>query len=556
VNASLASRPIRLGLTALIIVGAIAGGVALIQRASGGEPAAAPPAAAVPVQVTAARTGDIRTVLTYSGAVQASQQVSLAPRLAGQLASVQAEVGMAVKQGDVLATLDPGTLPAQVQQAQASLSSALARLQLMLDGPRVADVAAAEAALVAAEARLKQLLNPSPADLSAAESALRTAEVALNNAKVTVGTTKNALSASLSSYCNVYNAVHVKCESPLPIPQADLDALQQHIASNSLYALSIGGTSGTALITANNSYLTALNNVNSAEVAFAAAQDRYGQVRFPSATDVAAQRSAVEAARAALDNRRIPYTDADIAGARAAVAAAQASVATARTSLDQTSVVAPFDGLVAQKLLAVGATVSPQTPIFVLVAKAVESHLTVDEARIGLIKQDMPVELSVPAYPDRVFKGRVVTIAPLGDARAHTFDVTVFAEDRDGLLKPGMFAQVDVIAATKPNAVLVPTTAVVQQGAASRVFVIVDGKASARTVKPGIADTANTEIVEGVSAGDQVVTVGQNVLRDGQAVAIATPGASGGRPAAAGTGTGATGTAATPPARPGGTGTP
>ena len=368
---------------------------------------------------------------------------------------------------------------------------------------------------------MKQLLNPSPADLSAAESALRTAEVGLNNAKVTVGTTKNGLSASLSSYCNVYNAVHVKCESPLPIPQENLAALQEHIASNSLYALSIGGTSGTALITANNTYLTALNNLNSAEVAFAAAQDRYGQVRLPSTTDVTAQRSAVAAARAVLDNRRIPYTDADIAGTRAAVAAAQASVATARTNLEQTSVVAPFDGLIAQKLLAVGATVSPQTPIFVLVTKAVESRLTVDEAR------DMPVELSVPAYPDRVFKGRVVTIAPLGDARAHTFDVTVFAEDRDGLLKPGMFAQVNVIAATKANAVLVPTSAIVQQGPTARVFVIANRKASTRTVKIGIADAANTEIVEGVSAGDQVVTVGQNILRDGQTVAIST--AAGGR---------------------------
>ncbi|MDA0301068.1 MAG: efflux RND transporter periplasmic adaptor subunit [Chloroflexi bacterium] len=543
-NASLASRPVRLGLAALIIVGVIAGGVALVQRATGGEPTAAPPAAAVPVQVTAAKAGEIRTVLTYSGAIQSSQQVSLAPRLAGQLASVQAEVGMVVKQGDVLATLDAGTLPAQLQQAQASLSSALARLQLMLDGPRAADVAAAEASLAAAEARLKQLLNPSPADLSAAESALRTAEVGLNNAKVTVGTTKNGLSASLSSYCNVYNAVHVKCESPLPIPQENLAALQEHIASNSLYALSIGGTSGTALITANNTYLTALNNLNSAEVAFAAAQDRYGQVRLPSTTDVTAQRSAVAAARAVLDNRRIPYTDADIAGTRAAVAAAQASVATARTNLEQTSVVAPFDGLIAQKLLAVGATVSPQTPIFVLVTKAVESRLTVDEARIGLIKRDMPVELSVPAYPDRVFKGRVVTIAPLGDARAHTFDVTVFAEDRDGLLKPGMFAQVNVIAATKANAVLVPTSAIVQQGPTARVFVIANRKASTRTVKIGIADAANTEIVEGVSAGDQVVTVGQNILRDGQTVAISTAGTGGGRPAATGTAPGAA-TAAT-----------
>jgi HlyD family secretion protein len=560
-NARSLSRPIRLALVGLVLVAVVAGGVALYRRSTGSQQAAATSGAPVPVQVTAAKTGPIRTVLTYSGAIQSSQQVSLAPRLAGQLSSIKVDVGTAVKQGDVLATLDQGTLPAQLQQAQASLASAQARLQLMLDGPRTADVAAAEAALAAAEAKLKQLLNPTPADLSAAESALRTAEVSLNNARVTVGTTKNALSAALSTYCNVFNAVHVKCESPLPIPTLQLELLQQHIASNSVYALSIGGTTGTALITANNAYVTAINNAGLAEVAFAAAQDKYGQVRNPSLTDVTAQRSIVEAARATLDNRKLPYTDADIAGARATVAAAQAGVATARTSLDQTSVISPFDGVVAQKLLDVGATVSPQTPVFVLVAKAVESHLTVDEARIGLIKPDMETEVSVPAYPNRTFKGKVATIAPLGDARAHTFDVKVFAEDREGLLKPGMFAQVSVIAATKANAILVPTAAIVQQGNVSRVFVVQNGKASAKTVKLGIADATNTEITEGVAAGDQVVTVGQNVLRDGQAVAIATPGAGGARPAGASGASGATGaTGATGTsgagAAPAGSGTP
>ncbi|MGE3857079.1 MAG: efflux RND transporter periplasmic adaptor subunit, partial [Dehalococcoidia bacterium] len=198
--------------------------------------------------------------------------------------------------------------------------------------------------------------------------------------------------------------------------------------------------------------------------------------------------------------------------------------------------------------------------IFVIVAKGVESHLTVDEARIGLIKLGMDTEVSVPAYPDKVFKGKVGTIAPLGDARAHTFDVTVFAEDPQNQLKPGMFAQVNVVAATKPNAILVPTASIVQQGTNSRVFVVANGKASAKTVKTGIADATSTEITEGVAAGDQVVTVGQNVLRDGQAVAVATPGAGGSRSgggaasATPGGASGATGSAGTPKAT--GSGTP
>ena len=565
-NAWSLSRSVRLLLAGVVILGVVAGAVVLVRRSSSTPATTAASGAPVPVQVVAAKTGPIRTVLTYSGAIQSSQQVSLAPRLAGQLASITVDVGATVRPGDVLATLDPGTLPSQLLQAQASLQSAQARLQLMLDGPRSADVAAAEAALAAADAKLKQLLNPSPSDLSAAESTLTTAQTTLTAAQVSAATTRNSLLAALSTFCNVYNAVYVKCESEIPIPQNDILKLQEHIRTNSAYAVSSGGTTGVALITANNAYVGSLNSIAGAQAAFAAAQDKYSLVRNPSPSDVAAQRSLVETARATLETRKLPYTDADIAGARAAVAAAQAGVASARTSLDQTSVTAPFEGVIAQKLLEVGATVSAQTPIFVLVAKAVESHLTVDEARIGLIRPDMDAEVTVPAFPNRTFKGKIATIAPMGDARAHTFDVKVFAEDRESLLKPGMFAQVSVIAATKPNAILVPTASIVQQGNTSRVFVVVNGKAAAKTVKLGIADTTNTEITEGVAAGDQVVSVGQNVLRDGQAVAVATPGTGGARPAGASGASGATGApgpsgasgaaTGTPGARPSGTATP
>ncbi len=559
-NAWSLSRSVRLLLAGVVILGVVAGGVVLVRRSSSTPATTATGSAPVPVQVVAAKTGPIRTVLTYSGAIQSSQQVSLAPRLAGQLASITVEVGTAVRTGDVLATLDPGTLPSQLLQAQASLQSAQARLQLMLDGPRSADVVAAEAALAAAEAKLKQILNPSPSDLSAAGSTLKTAETTLTAAQISAATTRTSLLAALSTFCNVYNAVYVKCESEIPIPQDDILKLQEHIRTNSAYATSSGGTTGVALITANNAYVGSINSIAGAQAAFTAAQDKYGLVRNPAPSDVAAQRSVVETARAALENRKLLYTDADIAGARAAVAAAQAGVASARTSLEQTSVTAPFEGVIAQKLLEVGATVSAQTPIFVLVARAVEIHLTVDEARIGLIRPDMEAEVTVPAFPNRVFKGKIATIAPVGDARAHTFDVKVFAEDRESLLKPGMFAQVTVIAATKPNAILVPTASIVQQGNISRVFVVANGKAAARTVKLGIADATNTEITEGVAAGDQVVSVGQNVLRDGQAVAVATPGTGGARPAGATGSSGASGASgaasATPPARPSGTATP
>ena len=513
---------------AVVVIAGVIGGVWYASRGSSGAGQTASSSQPVPVQVVQAKTGPISSILTYSGAITASQQVNLAPRISGQLASIVVDVGTPVKAGDTLATLDPGVLPAQLLQAQATLQSAQARLSLMLDGPRSSDVAAAEASLNAAQAKLNQLQNPSAGDLSAQTAAVQAAQTALDNGRVAVESTRNTLVSSVTLYCNMFNAVLVKCTTPLPIPQSDLDALQQVLRSNALYAATAAGTAAVTMTTANAAHLTAVNNVTNLEQALSAARDKYALLQNPAPSDIAAQQSLVATARANLDNKKLPYTDADIAGQRAAVAAAQASVAAAKTSVDQTSIAAPFDGLIAQKLLDIGATVSTQTPVFVMVAKAVEIHVTVDEARIGLIRPNMTADITVPAFPTRTFKGKVATVAPLGDARAHTFDVKVLAEDPDRLLQPGMFAQVNIVVATKSNAILVPTAAIVQQGTSSRVFVIVSGKASPKTVKVGIADALNSEITEGVAAGDQVVTVGQNVLRDGQAVQVSTPGVGGG----------------------------
>src|SRR5205807_7651714 len=103
------------------------------------------------------------------------------------------------------------------------------------------------------------------------------------------------------------------------------------------------------------------------------------------------------------------------------------------------------------------------------------------------------------------------------------FDVTIYPDTADSRLMGGMYAQVQVTAAQKTNAVLIPREAVVQQADGPAVFVVQDGKAQAHKVQLGISDDTNQEIASGVTAGDQVVTQGQNTLRDGQGVVV--PGA-------------------------------
>src|SRR5207245_10021246 len=112
-----------------------------------------------------------------------------------------------------------------------------------------------------------------------------------------------------------------------------------------------------------------------------------------------------------------------------------------------------------------------------LTSQGVEAHVTIEEARLAQVQPGLGVNLSVPGYPDETFPAKVVTLAPAGDTRAHTFDAKIVPTNQDQRLLPGMFAQVQVIAAQKPDAILVPREAVIQQGTQPVVFVNNNGKA-------------------------------------------------------------------------------
>ncbi len=237
-----------------------------------------------------------------------------------------------------------------------------------------------------------------------------------------------------------------------------------------------------------------------------------------SPADIAQQQQVIAQLSAQLQKTTNPYTDTDLQSAAAGVAQAQAQLALAQAGLDQTTILAPFDGVITQKLLSPGAFASSSTPVVAIATPSNEIHITVEEARIGQILPNQLVQFTLPAYPGVTFQGKVVTVAPGADARAHTFDVKIVGDGSDDRVKPGMYAQVSVTAARHDGAVLVPREAVVQQGNQSVVFVVQDGKASAHQVQTGLNDDKNVEIVSGVSAGDQVVVIGQNGLRDGQNV--------------------------------------
>src|SRR3954468_10623172 len=145
----------RLGAVALLLVVAV---VSCTPAGQAPKPTGKPEfqPAAIPITTALVSQGNIAATLVYSGNVQSRSQVNVVPKITGRVERLYVDIGDEVRQGEVIADLDRATLDAQVQQAEAAVSVAQARLQQVQAGSKAEDVEAAEAAVRAAQARADQ----------------------------------------------------------------------------------------------------------------------------------------------------------------------------------------------------------------------------------------------------------------------------------------------------------------------------------------------------------------------------------------------------------------
>ena len=217
---------------------------------------------------------------------------------------------------------------------------------------------------------------------------------------------------------------------------------------------------------------------------------------------------------------------AQLKAATAQVGQARAALKVAETNLRYANILSPVDGMVISRNVDVGQTVAAsfQTPTLFTIAQdltKMQINTNVDEADIGKIRVGHPVEFTVDAYPDQIFKGTVSVIrnAPATVQNVVTYDVVVKVRNPDLILKPGMTANVSIITAAKKSVVKVPDAALrfqlsakapkLQERKESRgygVWVLENNNPKRVAVAAGISDGSYTEVVSGdLKAGDEVI---------------------------------------------------
>lgn len=199
--------------------------------------------------------------------------------------------------------------------------------------------------------------------------------------------------------------------------------------------------------------------------------------------------------------------------------AARARVALARKAQADTTIRAPFTGLVAERLVSVGDYVTRGARVATVVrVDPMRIELTVPEQSVSLVKVGQPVRISVDAYPGQTFEGNVRFISPSLRADQRALTVEAIAPNPDGRLKPGLFATASIQQPISSPALLVPSTAVEIISGTSRVYVVKGGKVEERIVTTGQTVGTQIEVTSGIAAGEAVADAPKGRLVDGAAV--------------------------------------
>lgn len=197
----------------------------------------------------------------------------------------------------------------------------------------------------------------------------------------------------------------------------------------------------------------------------------------------------------------------------------EAAVALAQAKLQKTRIRAPFNGIIGIRNVSVGDYVKEgQDLINIEDIGSLKVDFRLPESHLSRLRKGQAVEMTTDALPEQTFKGTLDAIDPLIDASGRAISLRARLANPDLMLRPGMFVRVRLAFGGERQGLTVPEEALVPAGNDNFVFKVVDGKAQRVRVKIGQRRGAAVEILEGLEAGDEVVTAGQLKLRDGAPV--------------------------------------
>lgn len=495
-----------------------------------------------PVEIVKAMRDEIRSEFKLSGTIEAESRVNIIPKISGRIISLAVSEGDRVEKGDTLAVVEHEELDLAVQQAQATLEAAetgylqakqLAKVRVL------SQVAQAKAQLDAVEASLQQVkelaeirtvtqIEQAKAGLKSLEANLekiktgardedrRQAKAALNQAEANLANAKNNYSRSEHLFKN--GAIS---QQSLDNSQTQLDVVmaQYNIASEQLQLIENGSREEDIL-------------AMQAQVEQARAALKLAELQAQTKTwekDIAFAASQVDAAKAGLMTAQALQNakswEAEIITADTAKKQASIALKLAQKKRKDATIMAPIDGIVSQRHLDLGGMAVPTAPLFEIVdTDRVNAKVDVIESQLSQISLNQPTVIVVEGINTPI-TGAISYISPTLQPMQRTASVEISIDNAEGLLKPGMFAKVNIPVKIQTDAILVPRVSLIEDGTTKKqnVFVVESGVSQRKPVEVGLAQDGLVEIVNGLDEGESVVVTGQHSLKVGESVTVVNP---------------------------------
>ncbi len=197
----------------------------------------------------------------------------------------------------------------------------------------------------------------------------------------------------------------------------------------------------------------------------------------------------------------------------------------AEAQLSYSEIRSPINGVVTDRPLYPGELATANQPLLTVmdISKLIaKTHIAQSEAAV--LRVGNPAELRVAGLDDPV-KGRVTLVSPALDPGSTTIEVWVEASKPDPVLRPGITVNLSITAKTVKDAIVVPTSAVFKNPEGADIVLLAgsDGHAHVKTVQIGVRAADRTQIVNGINAGDAVITSGGYALPENTAIKIEAP---------------------------------
>lgn len=205
---------------------------------------------------------------------------------------------------------------------------------------------------------------------------------------------------------------------------------------------------------------------------------------------------------------------------------AKAAVNLLDHQLEVSRMTAPFDGIIASRNAEEGDMINPMmggfsssSGVFTLMDYSrIKINISVSQQDIVRIQKGQKALLTMAAFPGRIFEGKVAIVNMTADPMTRKFDVQVYIDNPDLMLRPNTFGEVTLMVNTHENALVIPQDAVLEN---AYVFVVgEDGTARKKSVTIGLQETELVEVLSGLSAGEKVIVEGNFGLEEGDRLEI------------------------------------